>query len=664
MLELLSMLYLFNTTNPPAAELNAQVPQAPVAAPANVKDGFTVKLNVDLNRLSSDKPLFEIPGVVSLVFRNANADEAARRENGRQNYWSFKRPDDRIPILESALTLHSAHRNWKRMSIGVPLELLKEKGLEGVHEIVLNFRGAHFRLYVDGELMDLDFPFGYPRWERNPIQASISPVCVASAAFYAPAITPVPKRTTPVETAKHIQYWTPKGHNAWVGDVTTLYHDGRFHVFYLYDRRHHSSRFGTGAHYFEHLSTEDFKYWVEHEAAVPIDEQCESIGTGTPFVYNGRIHIAYGLHTTRLYPEEQTVTPAQVAALRKHGETSAFFRAETKGVPSGSTYSVSDDGVQFTKSQVMFHPCENPSVYIDPDGKLKLLAGNRYGGGMWASDSLDGGWHRVSDFPPGGDCTFFVRWGEYDYIIGGFRSLWNKPVGESEYVNLVAQGLDCYDGLGVPAITVINDNRCLMTGWTGRLGWGGHLVLRELIQFPDGRLGSKWMKEVTPDTGPARILAKEIRAAETVIPTDGKSSLLTFDVSAEDMQAGRFAVGFFSQEEKDGPSEFQLSLKDARAQWNDGQRNGFAPANVKSIREGGHTHGTGNYAIEKLIGVDKPFQVRLLLKDDPKMGGTLIDAEIAGQRTMVTCRPALRVRKLIFRTEGVQLGDVNIAPVK
>ena len=88
---------------------------------------------------------------------------------------------------------------------------------------------------------------------------------------------------------------------------------------------------------------------------------------------------------------------------------------------------------------------------------------------MWASEAPDGGWHRVSDFPPGGDCTFFFRWGKYDYIIGGFRNLWNKPVGENKYVNLVAQGLDCYDGLGVPAITVINNNRCLMTGWTGRL---------------------------------------------------------------------------------------------------------------------------------------------------------------------------------------------------
>ena len=216
MLELLSMLYLFHTANPPVAELSAQTPQAPVTAPADVKKGFTIKLNVDLDRLSDNRPLFEVPGVISLVLRNANADEAARTENGRQNYWNFKMPDESIPILESVLLLHSSHRNWKRMPIGVPVKLLKEKGLKGVHEIVLNFSGAHFRLYIDGELMDEDFPFGYPSWERNPVEASINPACVTSAAFYAPAITPVQKRKTPVETVKNIQYWTPKGHNAWV----------------------------------------------------------------------------------------------------------------------------------------------------------------------------------------------------------------------------------------------------------------------------------------------------------------------------------------------------------------------------------------------------------------------------------------------------------------
>ena len=161
----------------------------------------------------------------------------------------------------------------------------------------------------------------------------------------------------------------------------------------------------------------------------------------------------------------------------------------------------------------MFHPCENPSVYTDPSGKLRMLA-NYGSNGMWESESVDGGWRCISPgFPPGGDCTFFFRWGKFDYIIGGFTGLWSKPADapNSAYEDVARKGLDFYDGLGVPAITGISDGRFLMAGWIPIRGWGGNLVIRELIQFPDGRIGSKWMKEITPATEPPRTLAAQCR---------------------------------------------------------------------------------------------------------------------------------------------------------
>lgn len=42
----------------------------------------------------------------------------------------------------------------------------------------------------------------------------------------------------------------------------------------------------------------------------------------------------------------------------------------------------------------------------------------------------------------------------------------------------------------------------------------------------------------------------------------------------------------------------------------------------------------------------------------------MIDAEIAGQRTMIPYRRGLTVKKLVFRTEGVVLKNVQIAPLK
>ena len=654
MIELLSLLWLFNPPQPAQSTLTAQTPQTEFAAPANTTNGFTVKLTVDLKKFEGEKQILEIPEVLSVSLRQHNP--LARQ---RQNYPAFKMPDGSVPVLEATVVLHSAeHPDWTNMTIGIPLAMLQQP--EGGHEIVLNFSGARWTMYVDGALLDNDFPFGYPRWaERNPWKLDAE--YVKKAAIYLPAITPEQKRAKTPNTAP-IQYWTPPGHNSWVGDVATFFHQGRYHVFYLYDRRHHQSKFGCGAGYFEHLSTTDFKTWTEHETATPLDEQWECIGTGTPFVFHDKLCLAYGLHTPRVYPAEKTTLPAQYEYLKKNGRSGEFKRATAPGVPAGATYAISEDGVaQFKKTWIMFHPCQNPSVYTDPNGKLRMLA-NSGGKGIWESESVDGGWRCISPaFPPGGDCTFFFRWGRFDYIIGGFTSLWSKPAAapDSAYEDVVAKGLDFYDGLQVPAVTEIPGGRLLEAGWISIRGWGGPLIIRELIQFPDGRIGSKWMNEVTPETGPrARLAAKVTETA--IFPTKSQSFLLTFDVQPAAAERGKLAITFLPENGGQAACELQIRLNKLRAQFAPGSLNGFAGNGGKSLREGG---GHRVEVIERLIGVDKLFTIRVIVKSSEKLGGSLIDAEIAGQRTMVSYRENLTVKKLLFRVEGVELKNVQIAPL-
>jgi len=658
MLELLSLLWLFNTSQPAQSTLTMQAPQAEFAAPANPTDGFTVKFTVNLKKFDGDKSILEIPNVLSVRLRQHD-----RNDRNRQNYPAFKLPDGSVPVLEANIVLHSAeHPDWQNMSVGIPLALLKKP--EGEHEVVLNFSGPRWTMYVDGELLDNDFPFGYPQWsEKNAWK--LDKEYVRQAAIYLPAIKPEGKPAKTPGTASGIQYWTPPGHNNWVGDVATIFHNGRYHVFYLYDRRHHQSKFGMGAHYFEHISTQDFKTWTEHEAATPLEEQWECIGTGTPFVFDNKLCISYGLHTTRVYPAEKTTDPAQREYLKQNGRTGEFKRATTPGVPIGATYSVSTDGgSSFKKTWTMFHPCQNPSVYTDPSGKLRMLA-NAGANGIWESESPAGGWHCINPgFPPGGDCTFFFRWGKFDYIIGGFTGLWSKPADapNSAYEDVVRKGLDFYDGANVPSISEITGGRFLMASWIPIHGWGGNLVIRELVQFPDGRIGSKWMKEITPATAKPATLAAKV-AETTTFPADGKSFMLTFKVEPAVTTKGRFGISFLPESGEGASCELQVRLADGHAQFGPGSLNNFA-GNEKSLREGGTPQGVGNYAIENLIGVDKPFTVRVIVKGDHKIGGSLVDAEIAGQRTMISYRPDLTVSKMAFRTEGVELKDVQIAPLK
>ena len=657
MVELLTLVWLFNTSQPARSMLTAQAPHGQLVAPDDTAAAktFTVKFTVDLKKFDGERIILDIPNVLTVRLRQHD-----RRDRRGQNYPAFPMPDGSVPILEAAVVLHSAeHPDWKNLGVGIPLAMLKNP--QGLHEVVLDFTGVLWTLYVDGRRLDNNFGFGYPRWtEQNTWK--IDPQYVTAASVYLPGIKAQKKQADTPDTSPNIQYWTPPGHNCWVGDVAVLSYKGRYHVFYLYDRRHHGSKFGCGGHYFEHLSTADFKTWTEHEAAAAIDEQWETIGTGTPFVFNDQLCLSYGLHTTRIYPQDRTTLPAQWDYLKKNGRTGKFDRATTPGVPAGATYAVSADGVNFKKSGIMFHPCENPSVYTDPGGKLRMMANYR-SNGIWESDSIDGGWRCVSPgFPPGGDCTFFFRWGRYDYIIGGFTGLWSKPADATNYEDVVRKGLDFYDGSNVPSIAEIAGGRFLMAAWIPIRGWGGNLIIRELVQYPDGRIGSKWMKEITPRTDAAATLAAKI-AETTTLPAGDKSFLLTFDVQPAQAGKGTLGILFLPEAGEQAACELQIRLDDLRAQFGRGLLTGFA-GDEKSLRQRGSPHGVGNYAIDNLIGVHKPFAVRVIVKGCDKIGGSLIDAEIAGQRTMISYRADLTVKKMLFRTDGVELKNVQFAPLK
>lgn len=56
--------------------------------------------------------------------------------------------------------------------------------------------------------------------------------------------------------------------------------------------------------------------------------------------------------------------------------------------------------------------------------------------------------------------------------------------------------------------------------------------------------------------------------------------------------------------------------------------------------------------------------MRVIVKGDNKLGGSLIDAEIAGQRTLLSYRSDLRVKRLVFRVENAELANVRIAPLR
>jgi len=139
--------------------------------------------------------------------------------------------------------------------------------------------------------------------------------------------------------------------------------------------------------------------------------------------------------------------------------------------------------------------------------------------------------------------------------------------------------------------------------------------------------------------------------------------MLVFNVHPADAKNGRIGISLLPESGEQASCELQILLDARRAQFGPGSLIAFADKQ-KSLREGGAPHRAHNYAIENLLGVDQPFTVRVIVKGCEKIGGSLVDAEIAGQRTMISYRPDLTVKKLAFRTEGVELRNIQIASLK
>lgn len=93
--------------------------------------------------------------------------------------------------------------------------------------------------------------------------------------------------------------WRPGG-GVFVGDCMPYRRGEEYHVLYLKDRHHHGSKWGLGAHQWEHLSTLDFKTWRAHPMAVPITDPEEgSICTGSHIAHGGREYLFYTVRRPR-----------------------------------------------------------------------------------------------------------------------------------------------------------------------------------------------------------------------------------------------------------------------------------------------------------------------------------------------------------------------------
>ncbi len=147
------------------------------------------------------------------------------------------------------------------------------------------------RLSVNGKTQDEEWPCGNCLYRLgDPILANL-PFQVEQTEYQAPELPSV------IGTFENAQGWKPE-ENVFVGDCMPYTDQNTYHVLYLKDRHHHGSKWGYGAHQWEHISTKDFVHWQIHPMAVKITDPMEgSICTGSWIAKEATQYLFYTVRT-------------------------------------------------------------------------------------------------------------------------------------------------------------------------------------------------------------------------------------------------------------------------------------------------------------------------------------------------------------------------------
>lgn len=640
------------------------------------KDGIIVKLN--LEKVPEDNRIItEIPGTMKISLRFAKKEIVNQNSRDRgECLFQITDKNGFAPIIDIELYFVSdEHPEWNKQKLSLPLNLYdickKDLWIICTH--------THFRLVYDEKVINEDLTYGnLAKPTENTVYTDKN---IIRNIEFSDKISKINFGIEKITLDKTPICYTPFGHNTFIGDVMNFYHDGVYHMMYMPDTHHHSNRWGCGGHHFEHMITRDFITWEDVGAIWDITDQWQTAGTGTMFFFNGKYYVSFGLHTDRMKSPDKNVRQEMMEFFKNNNETEILTYDEifkSGKYPIGTSYSESDDGIHFKLSNKIVNFEDNPSVY-EKDGKLIMFTG----GNVWESTAPDKPWKIIrKGFPPTndeaemlctGECPSYFEWNGYKYLIMGFTGFWKTEKNREEFIDSAALGYDIYDGLAVPMAVRTDDNRVILAGWLGGIGWGSAVVHRELIQFEDGNLGSRWLPEIMPKTK----LLKDFSNEDFSYDINDEKVSYYIELNLEKNNSEKFAVKFL--DDSGLGCELQLDFKSKRAQFadnNDTEKmcESILPLHeaMPEIKKRNKKYGWGNNTdYENLhcrgrnfsianVQYSNNVKIRILVHYDTKMDTSVIDAEIDGQRTLITNRADLNIKKI----KSVQTENLNVLSSK
>lgn len=561
------------------------------------------------------------------------------------------------------------------LPVSAPIDWI---GRDGWHDVIVRFADTVIELYVDGVLVDEEWPHGALYKFHGPFRVGAGPVGdgdtvqpftgeIDHLAMWNRALTrqeiemisggaaQVAKRDLEILGVPQtsLQYWRPRG-KAFAGDCMVTCQDGEFHLFYLYDRLHHAAKWGLGAHQYGHFSSTDLIHWTHHPLAVPIQRQWEcAMGTGN-VVYNELDHKWYAFYTDCGSRIEFRDKPQRGAWL---------FRA------------VSEDGIDFQKDFQPVLPGFDSDIFYVPETRTFHLIAE---GGRTHYQSGDlTQWSEVADseFRKTAErddvsriCPDTLAWNGWYYFTAGSSRIYKsrQPLGPWEEIPK-----NIFDGLFFSKMHTFKDGRALAAGWVAFPGWGGNLVVRELVQSPNGDLGMKFVPEMIPACGPALELA--LAATRGGVSSDGSAlhiqagpslSYAAFDDVPHDCRirmtirpaAGSEVYGVCLCGEGDYESGSELSFRPAKnhVQFAHPHNGGLAPlVPVVTLMDGD----TG--ALPPVDRLAEPLALDIIVTD------RILDVCLGDRRTFIARRTDPGGHRLFLFAQGgdVLFQDIDVRPL-
>ncbi len=406
-------------------------------------------------------------------------------------------------------------RNNRSLQLSAPGSIV---GDGQTHEATVRFTGPHLELYIDGVLVDEEWPVGgLAHATGQPFlvdpEGSLQSVWVWDRALDKEEILEMSGGPSAVTAREEklfgpekavTSYWKPPGFNTWVGDCMPFFHEGRFHLFYLIDRHGHASKWGLGAHQWAHVSTSDLLHWDFHPLAIGITDEAEgSICTGSALAFEDAIYGFFAVRTCDGSPARLTSARATDGVHFEKSDWSISLRPPYSGPPARDPMIFRDP---VTNIFHMLVTTELSGATIGSMPPVNVLA--KRGGCLAHLTSKDlVTWDQqppylVPGFTDQPECSDWFEWNGWYYLIFSNNGVARYRISRGPHGPWLKPRVDVFDGpqARVLKTAAFTGNRRLGAAFLTQssAGYAGHLVMRELLQHEDGSLGTTFVKEMEP----------------------------------------------------------------------------------------------------------------------------------------------------------------------